>query len=367
MRKIKGGEWTGLLPGLFAAGIGLLGVGLLLDSASVGQGIRDGLAACGNVLIPALFPFMVLAGFVSRTDYAGILSRPLTPLTTKVYKLPPALGSVVLLSMVGGYPVGARMVADLLEDGKINEQTAQRMLCFCFNCGPSFLISAVGAGMLMNPTAGIILLVTQITATILVGGAISRRTATLTALPGRRKNTPGASAFVAAVTGAASSMITMCAFAVLFSGVLALVKSSGLVAGAAAVLPVREEVIMAVASGFFEVTAGCLSAARVGGIAGFGLISAGVSFGGLSVIFQVMSCLDRWHIRFRPFIFARLAHMACAGAMALPLYHLLCKEQSAYVPIDPPVMHAGHNTWIISVCLLAMCSILVLSAENQHR
>lgn len=154
-----------LLPMMTAVGIALLAVGLLADAAAVSEGVRRGLEVCGGVLIPSLFPFMALSGFLSITEYGRILSAPLRAVTTRIYKLPGDLGVIVLLSMIGGYPVGAKMIAGLLERGRIDRETASRMLCFCVNSGPSFLISAVGVGMFRDRSAGVILFATQTIAT----------------------------------------------------------------------------------------------------------------------------------------------------------------------------------------------------------
>lgn len=349
-------------PGaLWALGVAALGVGLLVDSATVGQGIRDGLAVCANVLIPALFPFMVLAGFVSRTSYADLLALPLSPVTTKLYKLPPECGTVVLLSLVGGFPVGARMIANLLEQKRISRETAQRMLCFCVNSGPSYLISAVGAGMLTNRRAGVLLLVTQTLSTLIVGAAVSRHAGTPVPCGVEKPKLSGAEAFVEAVSGASSSMLVMCAFAVLFSGLLALLQGSGVFVALAHALSLSPAIVTAAAGGLLEVTAGCLAGAKVGGAAGFALISASVSFCGLSVICQVMSCFQGQGLRFGRFIRCKLAHAVCATALALPLYQLFCADRAAWLPVSPPLLHADERTWIISVCLLAMCTILILS------
>lgn len=356
--------WSGVL---WAVCVAALGVGLLVDSAAVGQGIRDGLAVCGNVLIPSLFPFMALAGFVSRTGYADILALPLSPVTTKLYKLPAECGAVVLLSLVGGFPVGARMTANLLEQKRISRETAQRMLCFCVNSGPSFLISAVGAGMLMSKRAGVILLVTQTLSTLIVGTVVSRNAEIPAPADGGTRKPGGAGAFVEAVSGASSSMLIMCAFAVLFSGLLALLQSSGLLPWLADALALPAAVVTAAAGGLFEVTAGCLAGARVGGIGGFALISASVSFCGLSVICQVMSCFQGQQMRFGQFFRCRLAHIVCALALALPLYRMFCGDQNVWLPTDPPLMRADERTWVISICLLAMCSILVLSTVRRRK
>ena len=44
---------------------------LLAFSAQAGEGARQGLSACGSVIIPSLFPFMALASFAAATPVSG--------------------------------------------------------------------------------------------------------------------------------------------------------------------------------------------------------------------------------------------------------------------------------------------------------
>lgn len=370
MAKTKWAEWRfyrrylRALPVMTAVGIAALAVGMLAESAAVAQGVRRGLEVCAGVLIPSLFPFMALCGFLSITDYARILSIPLTPLTTRVFKLPKELGVVVLLSLVGGYPVGAKMIASLLEQRRISRETAERMLCFCVNSGPSFLITAVGAGLFLNRTVGVILFATQTAATLLIGWIVSLRVPMPTGKAAPPAGQSAGPAVVAAVSGAIGAMLAMCAFAVLFSGLLALLGTSGASAWLAAVLRVDQAVVAAVMSGFLEVTAGCIAASGIGGTAGFALVSAMVSFGGLSVLFQIVSCFDGQPVRFRPLLLARCAHMGISTAMAVPLYRLLCADQATWLSAQPPALHTDSRTTLLSVCLLGMSAIFTLSIEK---
>jgi len=356
-------RFTGVIAAVVVAA---LGAGLLAGSSGIAQGIRNGLAVCGNVLIPSLFPFMVLACFVSLTRYGDILSAPLRPITTAVFKLPRNLGAVVLMSLIGGYPVGAKMVSTLLEQGRIDKATAQRMMCFCVNSGPSFLIAAVGAGMLSSQRAGIILFATQTLATVLIGAAVSfGAKAPRVGNPDYRP-LKGTSGFVMAVANASSSMLMMCAYAVLFAGVLSALSNSGLSAWLADRLPVSEALVTALFSGFLEVTTGCIAAAQVGGDLGFALVSVFASFCGLSVIFQIISCFQNTPIRFTPFLLSRLAHCALSTAMALPLYKVFCGDVAVWAHQTPPLMVVDNKTVLYTVCLLGMCTILVFSVRGSN-
>ena len=138
---------------LLAASAAAAAVGLLWKTKEVSEGVRAGLGSCAAVIIPSLFPFMILAGLIAATQAGAVLSRAVSGFTRRVIGMPENLGAVLLMSFVGGFPVGARMLSDMLARREIDRETAERALCCCVNAGPSFLISAVGAGMLGSRAA----------------------------------------------------------------------------------------------------------------------------------------------------------------------------------------------------------------------
>lgn len=349
---------------LTAVGAAVVGVGLLTQSEAVSQGIQSGLKICAGVLIPSLFPFMVLSGFLSLTNAAGILSIPLTPLTTRVFKLPKELGAVVLLSLIGGYPVGAKSISMLLSQGKITKKTAERMLCFCVNSGPSFLITAVGTGMLANKKAGVILFCTQTATTLLIGMIVSLR-AKVPPVENTSIRMKGDEAFVTAVSSASSSMLAMCSFAVLFSGILSFISASGIIWRVSQTFGITEAFAKTIISGVLEVTSGCANASQLNGIAAYVMVSAVVSLGGLSVLFQIMSCFRENPISFRPLISARIFHMILSIIISIPVYERLFETQPVFAASSRPFIHINTRSLFLAICLLCMCAILTLSTAKK--
>ena len=104
----KGKSW---LLGLVCAGAA--GV-LLFCSPWVGEGMRRGPAICATVMIPSLFPFLILSDFVARTQVGRMLERPLGGVAKHLYHCPPQLAPAILMSWIGGYPAGARVLAGML-------------------------------------------------------------------------------------------------------------------------------------------------------------------------------------------------------------------------------------------------------------
>ena len=269
---------------------------LVLDGDVVAAGALSGVQLCLQTVIPSLFCFMVLTGFLINSGLYRLISLPLGPLTKGLFCLPPSMGSVVLLSLIGGYPMGAKSIAGLLEQGRLDRATAQRMLPFCCCAGPSFIITAVGSGMFGSAQAGILLYLVQLFVSILLGAVLGmrergqQRRMLCDPLPAQRTSDfmPMGQAFVLSVSQAVSAMGQMCGFVILFKA-LSDILSSTLEGG----------VLSCLLLGSLEVTNGCLLAS--GQPLGLCLASCFLSFGGLSVAAQIAGILRGTGLRLRPF------------------------------------------------------------------
>ena len=181
-------------------------------------GVRDGLFLCGNTVIPSLFPFMILSDYLVRSGVSSGLGDKLSPATQKIFHLPGCSACVILMSLIGGFPVGAKMISQLYHSGELTEKQAQRMLWFCVNSGPAFIIGAVGATMLSSKKCGILLFLSQVVASLLIG-FFSRFAAPKTVLSDSKiKSKINPSVLTESVACATDSMLNVCAWILLFSG-----------------------------------------------------------------------------------------------------------------------------------------------------
>ena len=97
----------------------LFAVLLIQNAPVVAKGAVQGIRLCLQTVIPSLFCFMVLTCFLINSGLYRFLSLPLARVTRRLFFLPPELGSILLLGMVGGYPMGAKAIASLLQQQKI--------------------------------------------------------------------------------------------------------------------------------------------------------------------------------------------------------------------------------------------------------
>ena len=129
----------------------------------------DGALVWATILLPSLFPFIFFPRLFTTFEVTQNLSKPFSRATQKLYHCPSDSAYVFLLSVLCGYPIGAKLISDLYQDGKISKGQAYRSVSFVSNCGPMFIIGSVGVGMLHSPMAGIIILICHILSSLLNG------------------------------------------------------------------------------------------------------------------------------------------------------------------------------------------------------
>lgn len=105
-----------------AVAAALAAAGILCFPGQCAQGAKQGLSFCGNILIPSIFPFLVLSVFVVNSGVSKALSRLLDPVTKRLFRLPGSAGATVLIGLTGGYPSGARGIKALLDSGEITQK-----------------------------------------------------------------------------------------------------------------------------------------------------------------------------------------------------------------------------------------------------
>lgn len=111
---------------------------MLLFPETVFQGACDGLLLWYQILIPTLFPYLIVTGLLLKTDGAAVVSVCFSVLSICSLELPSMEVSPFCPGFLCGYPMGAKIIADLLLQGKISLEEASYLLSFCNNASPSF-------------------------------------------------------------------------------------------------------------------------------------------------------------------------------------------------------------------------------------
>ena len=130
---------------------------------------KNGLILWATAVVPSLFPFFVATEMLSYTNVISYLGKWLTPIMRPLFGVPGEAAFAFIMGLISGYPVGAKIVSNFMEQEICTKEEAERMLAFTNNSGPLFIIGTVGITLFGNTTIGILLLVTHILACISVG------------------------------------------------------------------------------------------------------------------------------------------------------------------------------------------------------
>lgn len=278
-------------------------VWFLADAKQLRLEAAKALTLCAGTVIPALFPFMAVTGLLVQLGFGQWMAPHMAGLMAPLFRLPGCAGSALLLGLVGGYPIGARTAAELYASGYLTRQEAERLLTFCNNSNPVFLISVLGVGIFGSVRRGLWLWLIHV-GSALVTGVLFRGLGR-----GRRMVPPAVSfqaasfskAFVSAVREAAAGMLSVCAFVTLF---YVLVSPLASLSGPLAALAVG-------CAELFSLTP-LLDGSRLS----FILAAGCAGWGGLSVLCQTAAVLDGTDLSLRPCLLGKLTQGTLSAAAA---------------------------------------------------
>lgn len=296
---------------------------LVLAPAEAIESARYGLSLCAELIVPSLLPFLVASALLIRLGVPQALGKLLSPLARRLWGVSGAGASAFFSGICGGYPLGAQTVAELYVTGQIEKAEAEKLLRFCNNSGPSFLVGVIGAGIFSSRAAGLLLYAVHVFAALLTG-LIFRRGEVPSSVPRSVRETGIAEALVASVRQAVSAVLSVCGFVVCFCVLSGLLDTLGFWARAAALLSrlpaVDAQDARAMLIGFLELSSGIGALRGLPPSGGRLVLSAFLcGWGGLSVQFQTMAVLAETDLDARGHVLGRLISALLSALLALAL------------------------------------------------
>ncbi len=333
---------------------GLVLATLLIFPEQCRAGAANGVFLCIQVLIPSLFPFMVLSSFIVCSGMASKVPRCIETLTKGLFGLPKDCFAVILLSVLGGYPVGAKGINTLYCENKINNKQAEQMSMFCVASGPGFIVTFVGCSMLGNRNIGYILLTSQIIS-FLILGIIARFAAKgssdYTGEFKKNSKTSIGSALITSVSEAIKSCGYMCALVVLFGALCEIL------------LYITEDIPnLSWTVALIEITNGIKILAQGYSVL---LISAMCGFGGLCVHFQIYALLGEIKISKIKFTIFRVLGALLNTIFTYILLRIFPQTESVFSTIgkSEPAFNKGITGCIF---LIICCVVFLISLKSTN-
>ena len=290
---------------------------MLIFSEGVLTAIKNALLLCGQTIIPSLFPFMIASDLLLQ---AGVGDLPMPPffekVTRRLFSVSAAGFCAFFVGLLCGFPIGAKFIADLYRSGKIGTEEATRLLCFCNNTGPAFLIAGVGISLLHSKALGITLYCIQILSALVCGLLLTRLK------PGDNKIQISMASeekrprdFSSVIRSNVQNMLAVCGTVIFFSSTLGLLGEV-----------LQNRVLLSIISSFLEVgSASAMASELFSSMPKFAflLLTLAVNFGGLSVHMQAACLLRDLPVSFGRYILAKWMQACIALLLSMFLYSLL--------------------------------------------
>ncbi len=322
---------------------------------------------CYRTVIPSLFPFFVLSGLLLSSGFAERCAGWLSVIMKPLFNVGGAGALSLVIGLISGYPMGAKVTAELYKNGNISKTEAERLLPFCNNSGPLFVIGAVGAGMFGNGKVGMFLYAVHAICALLVGicfrfygGQSQRMTGSVVS-----RQTTAEKSFATVVAAGIDSVLMVCGYILLFSAIMAC-----LLPFAEAFLP--QEWLLVI-RGITEVTSGCFGLVRSGFPARLmvSMVAGLLGFGGLCVMMQAKGMLQGTDICFKTYIRGKVLHGVFSALIAFFAYpYVFLETISVFAVMDEiqpwqPVLEGISCLGCILV--IFSCVFCASSSKNNNK
>ena len=337
-----------------AACLGALMGLLLVFPKESAAGVTEGLQLCFRSLIGSLLPFLVLSKLFLKRGLHRRLPPRLALLTSRLFSLPESCAGVFLFSMVGGYPVGASMIAQLFAAKEITQTQGRRMLLFCVGPGPAFVLSAVGVGLLKSAKAGAVLYA-AVAGSALVLGVLTRfirRDASPKAPRAAVPVPPVAVCVGDAVRESADAMLLICAFVSLFSALLGVLHAFSL-----------PPAVRTGAAVCLEVTNAC---GALAGKSALPVLAAAIAWGGVCTHCQLAPFYAALRLGYWRFSLGRALHAALSWLFCRGLLCFVRLPQSVLAP-NAAFRPTATGSGLLSFCMIMMCVLLLCGSRVSIR
>ncbi|MDZ5711546.1 hypothetical protein [Jeotgalibacillus haloalkalitolerans] len=341
---------------------------MLYSPASTIDAALNGMTLFADIIFPSLFPFFVLTAMLPAISWVNMLAGLFGYIMKPLFNVSGQGALVFIAGSLSGFPIGAKMTADLLKNNKISIPDAQRLICYTNGASPMFLIGAVAGGLMNRPSLGITLFLCHLSGNILIGIAAGRliKGSSLERNPPVNQQADYLALFRDSVTVSVKQLMIIGGLITFFSVCIQLIEQllSSFSGGWHA------EKLQVLISGILELSNGVDAAVRYLEPATASLIVlAMVSFSGLCIHMQVMTFIDQIPISYKPYLVSRLFHMVLSPIIFL-IYQFFFPLQDQKVPAEDvmaPLNHGINITQSVTVIVLFICIFILLQFQYKQK
>lgn len=337
---------------------------ILFNPQSSVEYARSGIWLCTEVLAPSLFPFFVCSGLLIYSGFCEALSKAFRPVMRPLFNVGGAGAAAFILGIISGYPLGASTACKLYDGGYLSKPECERLLAFCNNSGPLFILGSVGVAIYHSPKIGMLLYLSHIAAAFSVGLIFrfyKKNEVAAENIPIYTQESGLGEVFQKALAGSINSILTVCG-AVVFFSVIANIIADMLSNGS-----VLKTLFIAAS----ELTSG------ISGIASLPLSlwsklvlsAATAGFAGFCVHLQVMGVAAGRGLSLVPYIIGKILHALLAAAymtILLQIFPITAQVFAGGATVSGAFFAASVYTVVTAAALALVAAVILIFGRKKR-
>lgn len=285
----------------------------LIHSEEVIESVLTSINIWKNSIFPSLFPFFILSELLINYGLSDYMTKIFSPFMNKLFKISGRTSFIFFMSMLSGFPSSAKYTKALYEKNEINEFEATKILMFSHFSNPLFILGFVS--LFLNKNICLLILIIHYTTNIIIG-LIFRNyyTSIEKNIIIKRSERKFGVALGEAIKNSIDTLLLILGtitFALIINTIINQLD-----------LNIYFKILI---NSFLEMSGGInyignsILPLNIKAV----LITMILSFGGISVHFQVVSILSNTKIKYQPYLIARLLHCAISGILVFILFNYI--------------------------------------------
>lgn len=325
-------------------------IGIISDPSLSFKSANKGIGIWFNILLPSLLPFLIISEMLIRLGFVEFVGKLLSPIMIKIFNIPGEGAFPFTISMISGYPIGAKLTSSLREKNIISRIEGNRLICFTSTSGPSFMLAAVAVGMLNNRDIGYLILFPHYLSAICLGiifrfykknkktGKNKKMSEDIKALYRQtlNKKNPLGSLITGSIKGSMDTIFLIGGLVIFFSVAIEILFDMQFIDNTlsffASILSLNKEFLKGIVSGIFEITMGCkiISTSNVSILLKLLGINFVIGWSGFSIHSQVIGFLNNTDLNKGMYIASKFFHGIISTIFTYIFY--ICLYSNSIVP-----------------------------------
>jgi hypothetical protein len=277
---------------------GIILIIFILFPNAVKDGIKTGLDNGFLILLPAIFPYMIVSLIFVRTGGSDYIAKYLYRFFNFICGLTKKGVSIYILALFCGYPNGARLASIAYGNGEIDKSELLKLFAFSNIPGFGFCVAFFGGSVFKDINLGIKIYLSFVVASVIFAVLLSFIYKGKECFQKETVNVDISQAIVSSILDSTTSIISVIAFVCFFSSIINIIA-----------VHTNNAIFMAIISAFLEITIGSTNIVKAfNPNISIYLCVFFFAFSGLSIIFQSLSFLKKNDINILLFLFLRVLY-----------------------------------------------------------